>query len=115
MGFCLQKGGSMTARKSYFRGKKFHALGGEVWLNVHSEDACSGETCVIHNPTKHSMSTFPMHLRETGLVERTCEHHIGHPDPDSAAHMDRAYGHTPGTWLVHGCDGCCAGAYGTQD
>ena len=97
------------------KGNTFVAIGGEKWKNVHAEGACSGETCVIHNPSDHCMRNWPMHLRETGLVERMCEHGIGHADPDSAGHFDRAYGHEPGTWSTHGCDGCCVDPYRTLD
>lgn len=66
--------------------------------------------CVIHNPSDHNMRTWPMHLRETNLIERLCPHGIGHPDPDSARAMDfitwnrvdHPYGYDQ-----HGCDGCC--------
>lgn len=87
---------------------RFEAIGGEVWVGVHSPDRCGGETCVMHNPSQHAMREWPMHLRETGLVERICEHGVGHPDPDSAAFFDN---HGPlgsrGSWTIHGCDGCC--------
>jgi hypothetical protein len=63
---------------------------------------------VVHNPSDHHLRDWPMHLRETTLVERMCQHGVGHPDPDSAAYMDRLYGHRAGTWSTHGCDGCCA-------
>lgn len=38
------------------------------------------------------------------LVERHCNHGIGHPDPDSLNWQQRALGIRDG---VHGCDGCC--------
>jgi hypothetical protein len=47
-------------------------------------------------------------IRETGLLEWTCEHGCGHPLSSSAKAMAKAYGHEPGTWLTHGCDGCCS-------
>lgn len=82
--------------------------GGETWHNVHPKAACAGRTCVIHNPSDHSMVTWPRHLRETGLVERICEHGVGHPDPDSARWMnENAWEGSRGTWGMHGCDGCC--------
>jgi hypothetical protein len=86
----------------------YHATGGEVWSKVHSESSCRGRHCVIHNPSDHNMRDWPMHLRETGLVERICEHGVGHPDPDSRAYFDE-YGPigSRGAWGVHGCDGCC--------
>lgn len=81
--------------------------GGETLVNVHYRRDCQRDTrpCAIHNLTDHSMRHFPQHFREdTGLMERTCPHGIGHPDPDSLPFfeemgirgMDR-----------HGCDGCC--------
>ncbi len=42
--------------------------------------------------------------RETGLLEDTCEHGIGHPNLDWLRNndpYDRKY------WSIHGCDGCC--------
>ncbi len=51
--------------------------------------------------------TWLENIRETGLLEWVCEHGIGHPDFQSANEMDKTHGHEPGTWSVHGCDGCC--------
>lgn len=79
------------------------ATGRDYW--VHNPDKCRGERCVFHNPTPHSMSDRPIVIRETGLIERTCIHGIGHPDPDSQDYMDRTTGQGYG---VHGCDGCCS-------
>jgi hypothetical protein len=73
---------------------------------IHTPYQCSGEPCCIHDPSEHTMRTWPMNLRETGLIERICPHGIGHPDPDSAAWMERATGQID-AWGVHGCDGCC--------
>lgn len=75
-----------------------------VTARVHPAKLCEGTLCSIHNPSEHRMREWPMLLRETALIERTCEHGVGHPDPDSAAFMDRRFG--PG-WGTHGCDGCC--------
>lgn len=72
---------------------------------VHNPNVCRGEKCALHNPSKHKMLKFPMVLRESGLVERTCKHGIGHPDPDSLAWMTRMFGEGYG---IHGCDRCCA-------
>lgn len=71
---------------------------------VHPLKRCEGQSCCIHNPSDHKMRDWPMLLRETALVERLCTHGIGHPDPDSAAWMNKTFG--PG-WGSHGCDGCC--------
>jgi hypothetical protein len=47
--------------------------------------------------------------RETGLIELTCVHGIGHPAYASADWMDKTGPEeSAGTWLVHGCDGCCS-------
>lgn len=76
--------------------------------SIHLPHQCANGTyCCIHNPSLHKMRDWPMNLRETGLIERLCEHGVGHPDPDSAAWLDRQHKHKPGTWSVHGCDGCC--------
>lgn len=76
-------------------------------IRHHRHDQCDGLPCPFHGPSLHPMIEEPMQLRETGLIERVCRHGVGHPDPDSAAWMDRRYGHKPGTWSTHGCDGCC--------
>ena len=49
------------------------------------------------------MADWPTVVRASGLIERTCPHGVGHPDPDSLAWSlsgSRDYS-------VHGCDGCC--------
>lgn len=73
-------------------------------LWVHNPDKCAGQVCVFHNPSKHGMSTWPVNIRETGLIERMCYHDdqqpVGHPDPDSVAFLGESFG-------IHGCDGCC--------
>lgn len=83
--------------------------GQKLW-RVHLPDACAGEHCVIHKPSNHSMRKFPTHWRaDRGIMERICDHGVGHPDPDSPWPR----GHH--NW-IHGCDGCCAGAYsGVKD
>lgn len=45
--------------------------------------------------------------RETGLVEHKCSHGVGHPAEASADWQGQIRGHAPGTWMSHGCDGCC--------
>lgn len=51
-------------------------------------------------------------LRETGLLEWTCAHGVGHPILGSVKWLDL---HGPagarGAWGIHGCDGCCAHEY----
>jgi hypothetical protein len=82
---------------------------GATLLQVHPRSACRGRglACCIHAPSSHHMATWPMRWRDdTRVMERTCPHGIGHPDPDHMAYVcsldeDLA-------WQgVHGCDGCC--------
>lgn len=71
---------------------------GQIVSHPHDASACAGEHCVVHNPSDHSMRSFPTFYREDrGITERICPHGVGHPDPDDPT-KDR----------VHGCDGCCA-------
>lgn len=78
---------------------------GRVLRDVHGESSCAGRTCVIHNPTAHHMSEFPLHWRhDRGIFERICEHGIGHPDPDQFDYWIETGQESQG---VHGCDGCC--------
>lgn len=82
----------------------------EQWLsNVHRPEQCAGRACVIHRPSDHHMRGWPLTWRnDTRVMERTCPHGIGHPDPDHVA-ADRArFGEeVAATNAVHGCDGCC--------
>lgn len=56
----------------------------------------------------HPLHGRPVSRRETGLLEATCLHGIGHPIRESIEWMEE---HGPagarGAWGVHGCDGCC--------
>lgn len=96
-------------------------VGGQRITNTHlADDRCWEEGCSVHNPTKHHMSGWPQNYRDPrvematmglhpGLMERVCEHGVGHPDPD---HM-RWYAscHTKEETRdegIHGCDGCCS-------
>lgn len=97
---------------------------GIVRLHTHPRSRCEGRDipCCIHQPSDHHMRDWPMLWRaDTGVMERTCPHGVGHPDPD---HMAYAKSLTPAwhtvcegpelceyphlEWQgVHGCDGCC--------
>ncbi len=82
-------------------------IGDTLVERVHSPYACSGQVCVIHNPTVHRLSSWPMVWRaDRGIVERVCTHGIGHPDPDQ---FEFWLSHGRPEEVVHGCDGCCAG------
>lgn len=84
----------------------------EVWtrpdgavMRVHSGQMCKGETCVVHNPTEHSMRDWPLHWREDrGIFERICSHGTGHPDPDQYEFWRST---NQGWQAIHGCCGCC--------
>lgn len=75
--------------------------------NVHPEAACGDEVCVIHNPTDHHMRQMPLHWRnDRRIMERICEHGVGHPDPD---HLPRWQASGWGYLATHGCcwGRCC--------
>jgi UDP-2,3-diacylglucosamine pyrophosphatase LpxH len=80
-------------------------------LVVHGSAACSGDACCIHAPSAHPLDAAPMlWRRDRQLMERVCEHGIGHPDRDHIAYVRRAYGlDVARVQGVHGCDGCCFG------
>lgn len=71
-------------------------------LHFHPAAVCEGSPCPLHHPSEHHMVGWALHWRgDRGLMERICPHGVGHPDPDSLAHLA---GRDDG---VHGCDGCC--------
>lgn len=85
-----------------------HLVGddGLVLSGIHDIRQCYKRSCVIHSPTKHRMSTWPLHYRgDRKIFERICEHGIGHPDPDQYDFWVDI-GRTANK--VHGCDGCCS-------
>lgn len=80
---------------------------GEHTLKVHSRYLCEGEYCCIHNPSDHPLKDAPYNWRgDLRIMERFCEHGIGHPDPDDAEFRQRTQGDRY-TGTSHGCDGCC--------
>lgn len=90
---------------------RYYTTGTGQELIVHDESDCKGlypwdttYNCPIHNPSDHTMRAFPTHWRgDRGIMERICPHGVGHPDPDDV-NVRNGDG-------VHGCDGCCRGAY----
>jgi transcriptional regulator with XRE-family HTH domain len=88
----------------------FELPNGQVLHNVHLPEACAGRACCIHNPSDHHMRAWPQLWRDDrGLMERTCIHGIGHPDPDHMAYILRFPGPVSERESgVHGCDGCCS-------
>ena len=83
-------------------GKKF------ILTNMHSPLDCAGRACVVHNPSDHHMSNWPLLWRaDRGIMERLCPHGVGIPDPDDVAYRRDILGDpTAGT---HGVCGECAG------
>lgn len=80
-------------------------VGQQLLVNVHAAERCAGRPCVLHNPSDHHMRDWPLVWRgDRRIMERTCPHGIGHPDPDDMAYQRTLPNGDPG---VHGCDGCC--------
>lgn len=70
---------------------------GNKLVEVHEQWHCLGNYCTIHKPSDHNMRGFKQLWRnDTKVMERVCEHGVGHPDPDEI-NQDK----------LHGCDGCC--------
>lgn len=72
---------------------------------IHAKEVCK-PPCPFHAPSDHPLNQAPIHIRDDKdfLVERICEHGVGHDDPDSASYMRSKGLKWPG---IHGCDGCC--------
>lgn len=87
---------------------------GRTILKTHGEGQCSGEFCCIHNPSDHPLKNARLNWRsDRSLMERICDHGIGHPDPDDLAHKRRVLDpdvYKSYAFGVHGCDGCCTDA-----
>lgn len=82
-------------------------------LIVHAKEECDdNEPCVIHNPSDHHMADWLLNWRgDRHLMERICEHGVGHPDPDHIRHVVSLDFQEATSQMIHGCDGCCTGAY----
>lgn len=89
----------------------------ELDLWVHAAGTCLGSNCCIHNPSDHPLKDAPKNWRsDRGLMERICEHGVGHPDPDDLAYhrfveANSDYDEDESSWRgVHGCcaERCCS-------
>ena len=80
---------------------------------AHAPHVCAPGPCCLHAPSDHPLRDWPRRWRDDrGLMERRCEHGIGHPDPDHVAHVRRRWGDEAArSHEVHGCDGCCRVAF----
>lgn len=77
---------------------------GTKLFDVHEQWQCLGNYCTIHKPSDHLMRGMKQRWRsDRALMERVCEHGVGHPDPDEIGLEESGRG-------VHGCDGCCLSA-----
>jgi hypothetical protein len=81
---------------------------------VHPESSCAEQSaCAMHNPTDHHMRGWEVIWRyDRGILERICQHGIGHPDPDQFPYWD-ANGME--AEAVHGCDLCCHASHKPAD
>lgn len=77
-----------------------------VILRTHNPGACAhDDSCSIHKPSNHLLSGAPLNWRtDRGIMERICEHGVGHDDPDDLTYRRSIGREASGT---HGCDGCC--------
>lgn len=84
---------------------------GKRVLMAHPESACVGRNCSLHNPSEHALKDAKLHWRsDRGLMERICEHGIGHPDPDDLSFKKQTMvDYESYAFGVHGCCGCCGG------
>lgn len=83
---------------------------GWVALPTHAENERCKDGCCIHAPSAHSMRGWPQSWRaDRLLMERICEHGVGHPDPDDISFKRVQHGDSVAdAEAEHGCDGCCA-------
>lgn len=84
-------------------------LSAETARYMHNVLQCLGENCCIHHPSEHPLNEQPLVFRHdrSPLMERICDHGIGHPDPDSLEYISKMWPERGSEEGVHGCDGCC--------
>jgi len=78
-------------------------------LHIHNRGICT-PPCAFHAPSQHHMRNWSMLWRDDRhLLERLCEHGVGHPDPDQLEHLHRIEASSSYIQMqsMHGCDGCC--------
>jgi len=80
-------------------------------LRTHVPEECADHPCAIHNhPSNHPLKDAPLNWRtDRKLLERICEHGIGHPDADAIDYLSTVIGFKAAQLEgIHGCCGCCA-------
>lgn len=77
--------------------------------NVHNQNKCAPDTCVIHNPSDHHMRGWTSSWNDiTVTMWRICPHGLLHIDPDELLYQRKRFGDAQAAGLsVHTCDGCC--------
>jgi len=78
---------------------------GTALYNVHEGSACIGQGCAFHHPSDHPLKTAPIRWAQ-GIVMRTCEHGVAHPDVDHLSWRQRTAQTVP---ALHYCCAthCC--------
>lgn len=82
-------------------------------LKVHDKNNCAGEFCCIHNPSDHPLKNAELNWRaDRRIMERLCEHGVGHTDPDDLQYRINVLGQDPKYAGSHGCceESCCSQA-----
>lgn len=87
------------------------------YMKAHNPCLCKGQVCCLHNRSAHHMRGFKQLFRyDRMMMERVCEHGVGHPDPDHLDYIRRERGESE--YIVegiHGCDGCCREGKGNHE
>jgi hypothetical protein len=77
-------------------------------LRTHAKDKCAGEWCSIHNPNPLWDFGRLFWREDRGIMERICQHGVGHPTKESWAFYVSIGGYQlAANEFVHGCDRCC--------
>jgi hypothetical protein len=104
----LAEAGAYILTRPVFRSDLVSQTDGTV-LRTHPAGRCSGDHCVIHNPSEHPLKDAPIHWDDSlHRTDRVCGHGQHHPDPDHLAHVMKTRGLL--VWILHryhDCDGCC--------
>ena len=85
---------------------RVHLPNGQTLIGVHDEESCAKQQgCSVHRPSDNHMKGWSQNWRDDrGMMERICDHGIGHPDLDDVKFHGTM---KDGFDFTHGCDGCC--------